>query len=286
MSKSLGNGIDPMDVIAKYGADALRYTLATGTTPGQDLTFQWSKVEANWNFANKIWNASRFVIMNLEGFTFSDIDLSGKKSVADRWILQRLNATIEKVTTLYESYDFGEAGHYLYQFIWDDFCDWYIEMAKLPLYGEDEAAKTTTKSVLTYVLDKILKLLHPIMPFITEEIWQHIPHEGETIMHSDWPTVNAQWNDATAEQEMTALQNVIRSVRNIRSEMNVAPKNRLNCSLKQNRNKKQPSLMQIKTLLNVSVIRKHWRLAQTFRLRKKPYLQSFPVQTFTFLCPV
>ncbi|GEB76374.1 valine--tRNA ligase [Sporolactobacillus inulinus] len=224
MSKSLGNGIDPMDVIAKYGADALRYTLATGTTPGQDLTFQWSKVEANWNFANKIWNASRFVIMNLEGFTFSDIDLSGKKSVADRWILQRLNATIEKVTTLYESYDFGEAGHYLYQFIWDDFCDWYIEMAKLPLYGEDEAAKTTTKSVLTYVLDKILKLLHPIMPFITEEIWQHIPHEGETIMHSDWPTVNAQWNDATAEQEMTALQNVIRSVRNIRSEMNVAPK--------------------------------------------------------------
>ncbi|BBN99330.1 valine--tRNA ligase [Sporolactobacillus terrae] len=224
MSKSLGNGIDPMDVIAKYGADALRYTLATGTTPGQDLTFQWSKVEANWNFANKIWNASRFVIMNLEGFTFSDIDLSGKKSVADRWILQRLNATIEKVTALYETYDFGEAGHYLYQFIWDDFCDWYIEMAKLPLYGEDEAAKATTKSVLTNVLDKILKLLHPIMPFITEEIWQHIPHEGETIMHSDWPTVNAQWNDAEAEQEMTALQNVIRSVRNIRSEMNVAPK--------------------------------------------------------------
>lgn len=224
MSKSLGNGIDPMDVIAKYGADALRYTLATGTTPGQDLTFQWSKVEANWNFANKIWNASRFVIMNLEGLSLKDMDLSGEKSVADRWILTRLNATIEKVTALYETYDFGEAGHYLYQFIWDDFCDWYIEMAKLPLYGEDDDAKQTTKSVLTYVLDKILKLLHPIMPFVTEEIWQHIPHEGETIMHSEWPTVNSEWNDAEAEKEMLALQNVIRSVRNIRAEMNVAPK--------------------------------------------------------------
>lgn len=224
MSKSLGNGIDPMDVIAKYGADALRYTLATGTTPGQDLTFQWSKVEANWNFANKIWNASRFVIMNLEGLSLKDMDLSGEKSVADRWILTRLNATIEKVTALYETYDFGEAGHYLYQFIWDDFCDWYIEMAKLPLYGEDDDAKQTTKSVLTYLLDKILKLLHPIMPFVTEEIWQHIPHEGETIMHSEWPTVNSEWNDAEAEKEMLALQNVIRSVRNIRAEMNVAPK--------------------------------------------------------------
>ncbi|WP_435431506.1 valine--tRNA ligase [Sporolactobacillus laevolacticus] len=224
MSKSLGNGIDPMDVIAKYGADALRYTLATGTTPGQDLTFQWSKVEANWNFANKIWNASRFVIMNLEGFTLKDMDLSGERSVADRWILTRLNATIEKVTALYETYDFGEAGHYLYQFIWDDFCDWYIEMAKLPLYGEDDTAKKTTKSVLTYVLDKILKLLHPIMPFVTEEIWQHIPHEGETIMHSEWPVAVAEWSDPEADKEMAALQNVIRSVRNIRAEMNVAPK--------------------------------------------------------------
>ncbi|MDF2909357.1 MAG: valine--tRNA ligase, partial [Sporolactobacillus laevolacticus] len=224
MSKSLGNGIDPMDVIAKYGADALRYTLATGTTPGQDLTFQWSKVEANWNFANKIWNASRFVIMNLEGFTLKDMDLSGDHSVADRWILTRLNATIEKVTALYEIYDFGEAGHYLYQFIWDDFCDWYIEMAKLPLYSENDQAKKTTKSVLTYVLDKILKLLHPIMPFVTEEIWQHIPHEGETIMHSEWPVAVAEWSDPEADKEMAALQNVIRSVRNIRAEMNVAPK--------------------------------------------------------------
>ncbi|MFT8318282.1 MAG: valine--tRNA ligase [Sporolactobacillus sp.] len=224
MSKSLGNGIDPMDVIAKYGADALRYTLATGTTPGQDLTFQWTKVEANWNFANKIWNASRFVIMNLDGFTLDDLDMSAEHSVADRWILTRLNRTIEQVTTHYDSYDFGEAGHILYQFIWDDFCDWYIEMAKLPLYGEDQAAKNSTKSVLTYVLDKILKLLHPIMPFVTEEIWQHLPHSGETIMRSDWPTSVPEWNDPEAEQEMALLTSVIRSVRNIRSEMNVAPK--------------------------------------------------------------
>lgn len=224
MSKSLGNGIDPMDVIKRYGADALRYTLATGTTPGQDLTFQWSKVEANWNFANKIWNASRFVIMNLDGFSFDDVDLTGDKSIADRWILARLNTTIEKVTALYESYDFGEAGHYLYQFIWDDFCDWYIEMAKLPLYGTDESAKKTTKSVLTYVLDKILKLLHPIMPFVTEEIWQHLPHRGETIMRSEWPQSAAGWMDPAAEEEMALLQNIIRSVRNIRSDKNVAPK--------------------------------------------------------------
>ncbi|WP_100488721.1 valine--tRNA ligase [Sporolactobacillus pectinivorans] len=224
MSKSLGNGIDPMDVIKRYGADALRYTLATGTTPGQDLTFQWTKIEANWNFANKIWNASRFVIMNLDEFSIEDLDFTGERSVADRWILTRLNATIKKVTALYESYDFGEAGRYLYQFIWDDFCDWYIEMAKLPLYGDDESAKKTTKSVLTYVLDKILKLLHPVMPFITEEIWQHLPHQGETIMRSDWPRVVDSWNDNHAEAEMSLLQNIIRSVRNIRSGKNVAPK--------------------------------------------------------------
>ncbi|MFT8708070.1 MAG: valine--tRNA ligase [Sporolactobacillus sp.] len=224
MSKSLGNGIDPMDVIAKYGADALRYTLATGTTAGQDLTFQWSKVEANWNFANKLWNASRFVLMNLDGFKAADAVIPNLRALPDRWILTRLNRTIEKVTGCYDRYDFGEAGHTLYQFIWDDFCDWYIEMAKLALYGDDEAAKQATQSVLTYVLDKILKLLHPIMPFITEEIWQHLPHEGETIMRSSWPAAMPEYSDSEAEEQMALLINVIRSVRNIRAEMNVAPK--------------------------------------------------------------
>ncbi|MGV3487940.1 MAG: valine--tRNA ligase [Tuberibacillus sp.] len=223
MSKSLGNGIDPMEVIDKYGADALRYTLATGTTPGQDLRFQWEKVEANWNFANKIWNASRFLIMNLDGFTVDDIDLTGEKSVSDRWILSRLNDTIQQVTRHYDSYDFGEAGRKLYAFIWDDFCDWYIEMAKISLYGDDEAAKKTTKSILVHVLDQTLKLLHPLMPFVTEEIWQYLPHRGETIMLADWPSANDKWTDQVAEQDMELLQNIIRSVRNIRAEKNVAP---------------------------------------------------------------
>ncbi|MFC7393185.1 valine--tRNA ligase [Scopulibacillus cellulosilyticus] len=249
MSKSLGNGIDPMDVIDKYGADALRYTLATGTTPGQDLRFQWEKVEANWNFANKIWNASRFTIMNLGDFTAEDIDLSGKKTVSDQWILTRLNQTIEKVTNLFEAYDFGEAGRYLYSFIWDDFCDWYIEMAKLPLYGDDEEAKQTTKSVLTYVLDKILKLLHPIMPFVTEEIWQHLPHKGETILLSDWPTVNEKWHSESAVQEMTLLQNIIRSIRNIRAEMNVAPSKPIHIQIKAASDIEKESLINNKAYL-------------------------------------
>ncbi|MFT8873055.1 MAG: valine--tRNA ligase [Sporolactobacillus sp.] len=224
MSKSLGNGIDPMDVIAKYGADALRYTLATGTTPGQDLTFQWSKVEANWNFANKLWNASRFVLMNLEGLKAADVKISEQRSLPDRWILTRLNEVIAKVTAGYDRYEFGEAGRVLYQFIWDDFCDWYIEMAKLPLYGHDKEAKQQSRSVLVYVLDHVLKLLHPIMPFITEEIWQHLPHDGVTIMKSSWPQPVAAWDDAEAVQEMELLISVIRAVRNVRAEMNVAPK--------------------------------------------------------------
>ena len=155
MSKSLGNGVDPMDVIDQYGADALRYFLATGSSPGQDLRFSMEKIESTWNFANKIWNASRFALMNMDGLTYEEIDLSGEKSVADKWILTRLNETIETVTRLSDRYEFGEVGRVLYNFIWDDFCDWYIEMAKLPLYGEDEAAKKTTRSILAYVLDNI-----------------------------------------------------------------------------------------------------------------------------------
>ncbi|MFC0014966.1 MULTISPECIES: valine--tRNA ligase [Allobacillus] len=220
MSKSLGNGVDPMDVIEKYGADSLRYFLSTGSSPGQDLRFHWEKVESTWNFANKIWNASRFVIMNLEDFTYDDIDFSGEKSVADKWILTRLNETIEQVTRNIDKYDFGEAGRYLYNFIWDDFCDWYIEMAKLPLYGDDEKQKITTKSVLIHTLDAIMKLLHPFMPFITEEIWQHIPHEGKSITVAPWPTVNEAHIDQESAKRMERLVAMIRAVRNIRSEVN------------------------------------------------------------------
>ncbi|WP_354019855.1 valine--tRNA ligase [Exiguobacterium sp. PvP048] len=220
MSKSLGNGIDPMDVIEKYGADSLRWFLTTGSTPGNDLRFYWEKIEATWNFSNKLWNASRFALMNMDGLTYDQIDLSGEKSLADQWILTRLNTTIDDVTRLSDKYEFGEAGRVLYHFIWEDFCNWYIEMAKLPLNGEDEEAKLTTRSILAYTLDQIMRLMHPFMPFITEEIWQHLPHEGETITRAAWPTRNDALDFKAAVPAFEAVQNVIRSVRNIRAEVN------------------------------------------------------------------
>ncbi|MGM7702200.1 valine--tRNA ligase [Pseudalkalibacillus sp. Hm43] len=232
MSKSLGNGVDPMDVIDKYGADSLRYFLSTGSSPGNDLRFYWEKVESTWNFGNKIWNASRFALMNMDGLKYDEIDLTGEKSLADKWILTRLNETIESVTKLIDAYEFGEVGRALYNFIWDDFCDWYIEMAKLPLYGEDEARKKTTRSVLAYTLDQTLRLLHPFMPFITEEIWQHIPHEGESITVASWPVKREDLHFEESAKEMKLLTEIIRSVRNTRSEMNVPPSKPIEIQLK------------------------------------------------------
>ena len=221
MSKSLGNGVDPMDVIDKYGADSLRYFLATGSTPGQDLRYSEEKVESVWNFINKIWNASRFSIMNIgDEFTIDDVDLSKEKTVADEWILTRLNETIADVTRLSDKYEFGEVGRVLYNFIWDDFCDWYIEMSKITMNGEDEGAKQMTRSVLTYTLDNILRMLHPFMPFVTERIWQQIPHDGESIVLASWPTVDETLNNETSKQAMQHLVEVIVAVRQIRSEVN------------------------------------------------------------------
>lgn len=220
MSKSLDNGVDPMEVIDKYGTDSLRYFLLTGSTPGQDLRFHWENVESTWNFANKVWNASRFSLMNMEELQYDEIDLSGEKSLADKWILTRLNETIDQVTINTDKYEFGEAGRHLYNFIWDELCDWYIEMAKLPLYGDDESAKHTTRSVLAYVLDQTMRMLHPFMPFITEEIWQELPHQGESITVADWPKVRTEYHDEEAAQQMKRLVAIIRSVRNIRSEVN------------------------------------------------------------------
>lgn len=220
MSKSLGNGIDPIEVIEKYGADALRWFLSNGSAPGQDVRFSYEKMDAAWNFINKIWNASRFVIMNSEGMTVEDITLTGEKTVADRWILTRLNETIAKVTELFDHFEFGEAGRQLYNFIWDDFCDWYIEMSKEVLYGDDAVSKQTTQSILVHTLDQILRLLHPIMPFVTEEIWQHIPHQGTSLVVADYPVVHPEFNDETASKGMEVLKELIRSVRNIRSEVN------------------------------------------------------------------
>jgi valyl-tRNA synthetase len=220
MSKSLGNGIDPMEVIEQYGADALRWFLSNGSAPGQDVRFSYEKMDAAWNFINKIWNASRFVLMNCEGMTVTDLQIDGEKSVADRWILARLNETIAKVTELFDRFEFGEAGRQLYNFIWDDFCDWYIEMGKETLYGENETAKQTNKAVLVYVLDQSLRLLHPIMPFVTEEIWTKLPHEGDSLVIASYPVVEKAFEDETAIVGMNVLKELIRSVRNIRAEVN------------------------------------------------------------------
>jgi valyl-tRNA synthetase len=227
MSKSLGNGVDPMDVIEKYGADAMRFMLSTGCTPGNDQRFRWERVEAARNFANKIWNASRFALMHLEGVSREELKLKGPFSTADRWILHRLNETVRDLTRLFDRYDFSEAGRVLYNFIWDELCDWYIEFAKLPLYGEDEEAKRVTRSVLVHVLDQSLRLLHPIMPYITEEIWQHLPIVGESITIASWPEVNEAFHAPEAVKEMQVLIEAIRAVRNIRAEMEVAPKHQI-----------------------------------------------------------
>lgn len=221
MSKSLGNGIDPMDVIEKYGADALRWFLATGSTPGLDVRFSYTKMDSAWNFINKIWNASRYVIMNLDDETKAELpaDLS-VLTLADKWILSRLNETIASVTKNFDKFEFGEAGRSLYNFIWNDFADWYIEMTKETLNGNDEAAKKNVQAVLAYVLDNTLRLLHPIMPFVTEAIWQEMPHDGESIVVATYPEVKAELDNPTAEADFQSLTDLIKAVRTIRTEAN------------------------------------------------------------------
>jgi valyl-tRNA synthetase len=221
MSKSLGNGIDPLEVIDKYGADTLRFTLSTGNAPGNDMRFYWEKVEASRNFANKIWNASRFVMMNLEDFELEEIDVN-RLSLKDRWILKRINDVTRDVTESLEKFEIGIAAQKIYDFFWSEFCDWYIEMAKIDLYGENDEAKRCTQQVLSTVIEQALKLLHPLMPFITEEIWQHIPHEGNSIMTSPWPKYKPEWEFEDAAQ-MELVMDAVRGIRNIRAELNVQP---------------------------------------------------------------
>ncbi len=221
MSKSLGNGIDPLEIVDKYGADALRFTLATGNSPGNDMRFYIERVEASRNFANKIWNASRFALMNLsiEDSALPEID---KLSLEDKWILSRYNTLVKEVTDNLEKYELGIAVSKLYDFIWDEFCDWYIELVK-PRFFEQGERNETAQRVLSYVLSNTLKLLHPFMPFITEEIWQALPHEGESIMISDFPIFDEKLQFAQAEKDMTAIMEAIKGIRNIRNEMNVPP---------------------------------------------------------------
>ncbi|MBO8168769.1 MAG: valine--tRNA ligase [Thermoanaerobacteraceae bacterium] len=222
MSKSLGNGVDPIEVIEQYGADTLRFMLITGNTPGNDLRFHFERLEGTRNFANKIWNAARFVIMNLDG----ERDINEEKlhyTLADRWIISRFNRTAKKVTQLLEKYELDEAARLLYDFIWSEFCDWYIELAKSRLYGEDLQGKRTAQHVLRTVLSDTMKLLHPFMPFITEEIWQKLNPGQETILLSRWPEGDVALIDADQERQMEIVMGVIKGIRNIRGEMNVAP---------------------------------------------------------------
>ncbi|MDD3652631.1 MAG: valine--tRNA ligase [Desulfotomaculaceae bacterium] len=222
MSKSLGNGVDPIDVIESHGADSLRFMLVTGNTPGNDLRFNFEKLEGARNFANKLWNASRFVMMNLQDY---DPDgQPGQYTLADRWIVSRFQAVAGEVTRLLEAYELGEAARVLYEFIWNEFCDWYIELAKPRLYDKTTSQdRYTAQHVLIVVLKGTLEMLHPFMPFITEEIWQHMPGRGVTIMRATWPTARADLLNPEAEYEMGVLMEVTKAIRHIRSEMNVPP---------------------------------------------------------------
>ncbi len=220
MSKSLGNGIDPLEIIEQYGADALRFTLATGNAPGNDMRFYIERVEASRNFANKIWNASRFTLMNLD---ITENKLPESLSIEDKWIVSKYNRLVKEVTENLDKFELGIAVSKLYDFIWDSFCDWYIELVKPRLFDKGSESATSAQYVLTYVLSNTMKLLHPFMPFITEEIWQHLPHEGESIMISEFPKYNEALDFPEAEKEMELIMSAIGAVRNRRAEMNVPP---------------------------------------------------------------
>ena len=225
MSKSLGNGIDPLEIIKDYGADSLRFSLVTGNSAGNDMRFSNKKVEAARNFCNKVYNASRFVQMNIGDEKIGDIDMA-KLDIADKWILHRLNAVAGEVTSNMDNFELNVAAQKVYDFIWTEFCDWYIEMAKPRLYGDDESAKANVKAILVRVLGDSMKLLHPFMPFITEELYQSLPNAEETIMRASWPKYTNDFQFAEEAEEMEGVMDVIRSIRNLRAEMNVPPARR------------------------------------------------------------
>ncbi|MBQ9963651.1 MAG: class I tRNA ligase family protein, partial [Clostridia bacterium] len=219
MSKSLGNGIDPLEIIDQYGADALRFMLATGNSPGNDMRFMTDKVESSRNFANKIWNAARFILMNI-GEEPVELTLPETLTLEDKWIVSRFNTLVQAVTENLDKYELGIAVQKLYDFIWDNFCDWYIELCKGRLQSENAA---DARRVLVYVMTGMLKLLHPFMPFVTEEIWQSLPHEGESLMIAPWPVYDEALSFAAEEKEMERIMEAIGAIRNRRGEMNVPP---------------------------------------------------------------
>ncbi len=223
MSKSLGNGIDPLEMIEKFGCDALRMNMVMGNSPGNDMRFYVERCEAMRNFANKLWNASRYVLMNLGEDAKNELPDTKDLTIADKWVLSKLNDLTAEVTTNLEKYEMGIAVQKVYDFLWDTYCDWYIELTKARLYSEDAAQKQTALQVLVYVLDQTLRLLHPFMPFITEEIWQSLPHEGDALITAQWPQVRAELQFKTEEEQMESVMEAIRAIRNRRAEMNVPP---------------------------------------------------------------
>ena len=223
MSKSLGNGIDPLEMIEKYGCDALRMNMVTGNSPGNDMRFYVERCEAMRNFANKLWNASRYVMMNLGENAVNALPAEDKLEIADKWVLSKLNSLIAEVTENLEKYELGVAVQKVYDYIWDTYCDWYIELTKARLYSEDADRKQTAIQVLVYVLDQVLRLLHPFMPFITEEIWQSIPHEGDALIVAKWPEYREELAFKAECAQMESVMEAIRAIRNRRAEMNVPP---------------------------------------------------------------
>lgn len=230
MSKSLGNGVDPFDVVEKYGCDSLRYFLNTNSSPGLDLRYDETKIESSWNYLNKVWNISRYVMMNIEGY--HEVDLKhAKLNLASRWILARLNQVIKEVDYNFDKYEFGEGNKALYNFVWNDFASWYVEISKVDLQSDDAENKNITQNVLVYVLMQIIKMLHPIVPFITEEIYQTLPHKEESITISSWPTVEEAFNDEEAINSLNIVMEIISAVRNERAKASKAPSAKINIRL-------------------------------------------------------
>ena len=249
MSKSLGNGVDPFDVIEKYGCDSLRYFLTTNSAPGLDLRFDETKIESSWNYLNKVWNISRYVIMNLgddfkpEEINYNEITLPSK------WILAKLNKVLENVDYNMDKYEFGEAARNLYSFVWDDFASWYVEISKVDLYGDNVTKKESTKQVLYYVLMAIIKMLHPYVPFVTEEIYQALPHNEESITISSWPTINKAYNNELAFEAGEDLTSIITAIRNERAKAQKAPKEPIGISIYPNNEKVKEAIISTKDYL-------------------------------------
>ncbi|MBZ0300430.1 MAG: class I tRNA ligase family protein, partial [Anaerolineae bacterium] len=231
ISKTLGNIIDPKGLMSRFGTDPLRFTLVTSGTPGNDVNLDENRIEGNWRFVNKIWQMANFITSNIETDLPAGLPPNDELDLPSRWILSRLNSLVQNTQRLFDNYLFGEPGRQIYDFLWNEFADWYIEISKHALYSGETVQKERALRVLVYVLDTCLRMLHPYMPFMTEEIWQYLPHEGETLMLARWPQADSARIDAEAEAKMNALMDMVRGVRNVRSEYNVDPGRRIHASI-------------------------------------------------------